>query len=293
MKILVTGSTGGIGKYVMKRLLEAGHSLRGMDIPAQPASADYEYVSGDVRDLALLRRSIHGMEAVIHLAAIPYDMERMEELVLDTNLRGTWNVLLAAQEAGLQRVINFSSINALGQGEPTHPGLSLPLDDEIPHHPIQNYYLTKHLGEELCAAFAARGGFSAISLRPTLVTHPGPGGNRWWEFMPAEFMLKEHIKDFWSYVDVRDVAEAVLLSLTAKIDGHEAFLLTADDNRTNTSSREIVDQYYPNLTWPKVSKEEYLARGNTVSLVDCSAAKRKLGWQPRYSRFDPSAGYDR
>ena len=98
--------------------------------------------------------------------------------------------------------------------------------------------------------------------------------------------------DFWSYVDVRDVAEAVLLSLSVQIDVHSAFLLTADDNRTHTSSREIVEKYYPHLAWPKISKEEYLARGETVSLVDCSAAKRVLGWQPRYSRFDPAAGYE-
>jgi len=292
VKVLITGSTGGIGRFVVSRLLEAGHSLRAIDVPAQPVQPDIDYIPGDVRDLTLIRRAVYGMDAVVHLAAIPYDMERMEDLVLDTNLRGTYNILLAAQEAGVQRVVNFSSINAIGQAEPTHPALSLPLSDDNPHHNVHNYSLTKHLGEEMCQAFAARGAFTAVSLRPTLVTHPGPSQHRWWDFLPEEFRLRSLIGDFWSYVDVRDVAEATLLSLAAPIQGHQAFLLTADDNRTHTPSAEIVEKHYAHLPWRGFSKEEYLERGEFVSLVCCDAAKQALGWQPRYSRFDPAAGYE-
>jgi nucleoside-diphosphate-sugar epimerase len=249
------------------------------------------------------------MEAVVHLAAIPYDVDGQEELILDTNLRGTANVLLACEEAGVQRVVYFSSINALGQAEPDHPGLYLPLDDEVPHHPLRNYALTKHLCEEMCQAFASRsnlpaggpfssrrpsntrGSFTAISLRPTLVTQPGPSRFRWWEFLPEEIKVQSNKGDFWSYVDVRDVAEATLLSLTAPVNGHQAFLLTADDNRDHLPSAQIVEQHFSHLPWPRISKEEYLAHGEFISLVDCSAAKRVLGWQPKYSRFDPDSGY--
>lgn len=291
MNVLVTGSTGGIGSWVVKRLLEAGHTVRAFDVTAQPQHNDYEYIPGDVRDLPLMRRLAHGMDAVVHLAAIPYDIERMDELVLDTNLRGTYNMLLASQEAGVKRVVSFSSINALGQAEQKHPGLYLPLDDDVPHFNIQNYSLTKHIGEEMCAAFAARGGFSAISLRPTLVTYPGPSRWPWWDMMPEEFKLESNKSDFWSYVDVRDVAEAALLSLTAPLEGHRAFLLTADDNRSHTPSVEIIEKHLAHLAWPKIAKEIYLARGEFVSLVSCDAAKQVLGWQPKYSQFDPQAGY--
>ena len=292
MKILVTGSAGGIGGWVVKRLLEAGHTLHTVDIPAQPASSDYEHVPGDIRDLSLVRRLMQGMQAVVHLAAIPYDIERQDELILDTNIRGTWNVLLAAQEAGVQRVVNFSSINALGQGDPNHPGLYLPLDDDIPHFTVRNYPLSKHIGEELCYAFASRGVFSAVSLRPGLVTLPGSSRQRWWDLMPEDFKLRGQISDFFCYVDVRDVAEAALLSLTAKVEIHQAFLLSADENRARRPTAEIVEQYYARLPWLKISKDEYLARGEFISLVDCRAAKQVLGWQPRYSLFDPNAGYE-
>jgi nucleoside-diphosphate-sugar epimerase len=278
---------------VVKRLLEAGHTLRALDITAQPRNLDYEYIPGDIRDLTLIRRLVHGMEAVVHLAAIPYDIDRQDELILDTNIRGAWNVLLASHEAGVQRVVNFSSINALGQADPKHPGLYLPLDDDVPHYTTGNYYLSKHIGEEMCFSFAARGVLSAVSLRPTLVTNPGPPRFRWFSMMPEEFKIRSAISDFWSYVDVRDVAEAALLSLTAKVELHQAFLLTADENRMQIPTREIVEKYFPQLPWPKISKEEYLAKGEFISLVDCSAAKQVLGWQPIISQFDPDAGYER
>lgn len=292
MKVLVTGSTGQIGRWVVKRLVEAGHTLRSLDIPAQPHSADYEHFAGDVRDMPFIRRMVQGMDAVVHLAAIPFDMERQDELILDTNIRGTWNILMASHEAGVQRVVHFSSINALGQAEPAHPGLYLPLDDQVPHHLVKNYSLSKHIGEEMCRAFASRGGFTAVSLRPSLVTTPGPSRFRWWNSMPEEFKLQGLIGDFFSYVDVRDVAEATLLSLTAKIDVFQAFLLVYDETRTRTPSAEIVEKYYPSLAWPKISKADYLAKGEYVSLVDNSAAKLALGWQPKYSQFDPDAGYE-
>ena len=292
MKVLVTGSTGGIGAYVVKRFLETSHTLRAFDMPTQPKNDDYEYIAGDVRDMALMRRAVHGMEAVVHLAAIPYDMERQDELVLDTNLRGTYNILLASQEASVKRVVSFSSINALGQSQPNHPSLYLPLDDDVPHHNVHNYSLTKHIGEEMCAAFAARGVFSAISLRPTLVTHPGPSRWRWWEFLPDEIKLESNKNDFWSYVDVRDVAEATLLSLTAPVEKHQAFLLAHDENRTHTPTAEIVEKHLSHLPWPKTTKEDWLAKGEFIGLLDCSAAKRVLGWQPKWNRFDPNAGYE-
>lgn len=284
MNILITGSTGGIGTWTTRRLAELGHRIRAIDLRAQPMSPDWEYWSGDIRDLALMRRAVHGMDAVVHLAAVPFDAPGQEELVLDINLRGTYNMLLASLEAGVRRVVSFSSINALGQAEPAHPGLYLPLDDEIPHYNVQNYSLTKHLGEEMCAAFAARGAFSAVSLRPSFVTQP----NResfWWDMMPEEFKLRGHISDFFSFVDVRDVVDAVVLGLEAPIQGHEAFLLAADVNRTGTPTAEIVARHYPRLPWRNTALEEYTSVDPYISLLDCSKAKRMLGWRPKYRDF--------
>ncbi len=292
MRILVTGSHGKIGRWVVQRLHQAGHILSTLNLSSAGQPSYGEHTAGDVRDLALVRRLMQGMDAVVHLAAIPHDLPGREDEVLEINLRGTWNILLAAAEAGVRRVVYFSSINALGQGEPTHQTLYLPLDDEIPHQPVRTYSLSKHLCEQMCTAFAGRGAYSVISLRPTLVTQPGPPEDRWWLLLPADWIERSQRNDFYSYVDVRDVAEAALLSLSAPVQGHRAFLLTADDNRTHTPTAEIVARFYPHLPWKKTSLEAWLARNPYRTLVDCSAAKQALGWQPRFSMFDPSAGYD-
>ena len=292
MKVLVTGSTGAIGQFVVQRLVEVGHDLRTIDRTAQPQTDSYEYIPGDVRDMDLVRRAVMGMDVIVHLAAIPYDVDKQDELILDTNLRGTYNILLAAQEAGVRRVVNFSSINALGQAEPLHPDLYLPLDDDVPHFNVRNYSLSKHLGEEMCRAFSLRGVFTAISLRPTHVTFPGPPRFPWFRNIPEEFRIRSAINDFFSYVDVRDVAEAALLGLEAEVDGHQAFLLASSESSMRIPTAEVVEKYYPDKPWPKITKEEYLAQGEFTSLLDCSAAGKVLGWQPKYSQFDPESGYE-
>ncbi|HMN60873.1 MAG TPA: NAD(P)-dependent oxidoreductase [Anaerolinea sp.] len=291
MKVLVTGAMGGIGRYVVRRLLEAGHTPRTTDITAQKRENDWEHIPGDITDLALIRRLMQGMDAVIHLAAIPYDQPGQDALLLETNLKGTWNVLLACAEVGVGRMVNFSSINALGQAEPFHDGLYLPLDDEVPHRTARSYYLSKHIGEELCTAFSIRTGMSVVSLRPSAVWSSPPIHFAWWRFLPEDQRIQIGKNDFFSYVDVRDVAEAALLGLTAEVKGHEAFLLTADDNSHDLTSQELVDRYLNHLPWHNTTAQAYFAGQPYRSLVDCSHAKRVLGWQPKYSKRDPDASY--
>lgn len=284
MRILITGSTGNIGKWVVSRLLKDGHELLCIDTTGEPMDSAYEYWPGDVRDMNLVRKAMRGMGAVVHLAAIPFDMPRQDELILDVNIRGTYNILQAAHECGTRRVIYFSSINALGQGEEHHPALYLPLDDDIPHYNVKNYSLTKHLGEEMCKSFALRGSLSTVSLRPTMVLE-GNKKNFWEDMLPEEYKIRGSVADFFSYVDVRDVAEAAALAVTADLSGHHELLLAANDLRQRIPTAEVVEKHYGHLPWPKVSKQEWLSQGEYVGLLDCSKARSLLGWEPRYSKF--------
>ena len=70
--------------------------------------------------------------------------------------------------------------------------------------------------------------------------------------MPEEMKVQFAVGDFFTYVDVRDVCEAALLSLTVPIVGHRAFLLTADDSRLDIPSGEVVNRFYAHLPWPKI-----------------------------------------
>jgi UDP-glucose 4-epimerase len=292
MKVLVAGSQGNIGRWVVGRLVEAGHTVRSFDQRAQPAGKDWEHIPGDIREMAQVRRAVQGMDAVIHMAAIPFDIPGMREQVMDTNLRGTWNVLLACGEAGIHRLVNFSSINALGHADHSHNELYLPLDDDVPHHPIQTYPLSKHIGEEMCQAFCKLQEMTIVSLRPTMVVYPREVPNPWWRNMAEDRRAYFSSLDFWSYIDARDVSTAALLGLTAPLKGHEAFLLTADDCHGKMTSAALVEKYYQHLPWLKISLQEYLSEDPYRSLVDCSKAKRLLGWKPEFSARDPSSELD-
>ncbi len=284
MKILITGSQGRIGRWLVRTLLEAGHTLRTLDTAAQARGNDWEHIPGDVRNLSLVRSAVQGMDAVVHMAAILAETRGYEDLMYSVNIQGTWNILMACVEAGVSRLVNFSSVQALGHSNPHHTGIYLPLDDSVPRQPAIPYQITKHVGEEMCQAFVLMHGLTSVSLRPTYVYDPNESDHGWWRHLPEDVLASTSTKDYWAFVDVRDVCQAVVLGLAAPVTGHQAFLLTSDYTRAKIPTQELVAKYYPKFAWPKVTPEEYLKENPYRSLIDCSQAKQVLGWQPAYSQ---------
>jgi UDP-glucose 4-epimerase len=227
------------------------------------------------------------MDAVVHMGALSHDGAGAPEDVFGVNVQGTWNVLLACAEAGIKRVVFYSSVNALGNFGGHKPSASLPIDDAYsPHHPMTPYQLSKHLGEETCRYFSERYGMATICLRPVFVTNP----ERNWRWSSADADRREEWmkKDYWSYVDVRDVVDAAMRGLKVEGVTHDAFLLTADDTVMNKPTADLVARHFPDTPWPKTSPKDYLAGRPYRSLVDCSHAKEILGWSPQHSWRDES-----
>ncbi len=272
-----------IGREQVRVVREAGHTIRTLDRFAQPGEDSGEHHIGDLRDIATVRRAVQGMEAVIHLGAIPTDQQGRADDVLSVNVQGTWNVLLACVEAGVPRVVFYSSINALGAVGGHREPVFLPLDDAYPRHPMSPYQLSKHLGEEACLSYTRKYGLVTLALRPTFVSssHHYP---RWWQHDVKE-AAEWGRKEFWAYVDVRDVVDAGLRCLTVKNVTHDAFLLSADDTTLTTPSRELKETYYPQIPWQQ-NPDNYFASRPNRALIDCSAAKQVLGWQPQHSWRD-------
>ncbi len=267
---------------MVKALLEAGHTLRTLDQGTQSRENAWEHIPGDVCDLSVVRRAVQGMEAVIHTAAILGEVRGYEELLYKVNIQGTWNILIACVEAGVERLVNFSSINALGHSSPAHTALYLPLDDEVPRQPYNAYQVSKHVGEELCQSYSSRFGLDIVSLRPTFIYASGSDNLAWLKGSEDEKAAIATI-DYWSFVDVRDVCSAALLSLTVPMKGHQAFLLASDYSHARMTTQELVQKYYPHLPWTKVAEEAYLKDNPYRSLIDCARARQVLGWQPEFS----------
>jgi UDP-glucose 4-epimerase len=280
VRVLVTGSAGHIGREQVKVLQAAGYEVRTTDRVAAQRGDDWEHLPGDLRDLDFIRRAVQGMDAVAHLGAIASDRRGASEDVMAVNVQGTWNVLLAAQEAGVPRVVAFSSINALGCVGGHRPAQYLPIDDAYPHHPLSPYQLSKHIGEEICRYFSEKFGMVTICLRPAYVA--APDHYKSFRDYPVEIRAEGSKVEYWGYVDRRDVCEATLLSLTVENVLHDAFLLFADDTILDTPTLEAVEKHYPDTPW-KQDKAAYFADNPYRSMFDCSHAKQVLGWQPKHS----------
>jgi UDP-glucose 4-epimerase len=281
MRVLVTGSTGSIGRTLVGILRESGYAIRTFDRAAQHKNCDWEHIPGDLRDIQAVRRAAQGMEAIAHLGAIPSDHYATGEEVLTVNVQGTWNVLFAAAEAGVERVVYYSSINALGVvGGHSVPSY-FPIDDNYPNLPLSPYQLSKHLAEQACRSFSAKYNFATLCLRPVGVTFPD--SYAYWKRFRVEDRMERGKREYWAYVDVRDVCSATLCALKAQGVQHDVFLLSAADTSLPIPTEELVDRYYPDTPWIRHSRQDYLADNPHRSLLDCSRAYRLLGWRPEHN----------
>ena len=141
----------------------------------------------------------------------------------------------------------------------------------------------------MCQAFYARNGLCSISLRPTYTYQPGHNQPHVRRDIPDEIRDRQLAQDYWSFVDARDVAEAVVLSLAIPASGHQAFLLSSDTTQSRTPTRQLAERYYPHLPW-RQDPDEYLRDNPYRSLLDCSLAKQLLNWKPKHSQREEILG---
>jgi UDP-glucose 4-epimerase len=269
VRVLVTGDRGKVGVPVAGYLCRAGYEVIGFDL------AD----GADVLDLAAVSRAALGCEAIVHLAALAHDNAGRPEQIMAVNVLGTWHVLLAAEAAGVSRVICFSSTQVLGIAEGERLPDYFPVDDDHPRRAMRPYGLSKVLTEDLCQGFTARTGIPTICPRPVAVWNETryAGVEDLWRDQPnAEW------EPFWEYgafVDARDVAAAVDLALTVPLAGHHRALLCAADIAGTGPSLELAARLAPGV--PVTDSARYLA-DPCAALIDCRAAADTLGWKPAY-----------
>jgi nucleoside-diphosphate-sugar epimerase len=167
-RVLVTGGAGFIGSHLVDRLLRDGHDVVVLDNLstgrrenlAEAADA-VEFVEGDIRDLDAIRAAIRGADVVYHQAALP-SVPRSIEAPADShaaNATGTLNVLIAAREADVRRVVYASSSSVYGD-TPT-----LPKREEMAPSPLSPYAVSKLAGELYCRVFHHVYGLETVALR--------------------------------------------------------------------------------------------------------------------------------
>ena len=167
MRVMVTGGAGRIGRVIVKRLLQHDWTVRVIDKVDEIDIVDVEYAACDVTDFESLRTQMRGCELVVHMAALPSPTLGPGSEVFRINVAGTFNVFEAAAAEGISRVVQASSINAigcawnLGDFDPPY----LPVDEDFPRSTTDPYSLSKQMIEDIGDYYWRRDGITSVALR--------------------------------------------------------------------------------------------------------------------------------
>jgi nucleoside-diphosphate-sugar epimerase len=273
MRVVVTGGSGLAGRAVVEGLVEHGFDVTNVDLVASDGRAPFR--RADLEDLGQVYSCLRGAEAVVHFAAIPRPTLDVPEVVFRTNVMSAFNLLEAASALGINRVVSASSVSVLGFPffeRPFAPRY-VPIDEAHPLLPQDAYALSKRIGEELADGFARRGRLTVVSLRFPWIHTPRTFAE---QVLPLWADPAAGASNLWSYIDSRDVAEAVRLALTAEIGGHEACFVAASDSFMPIPSRVLITHYYPTTVI-------HNALTDHASLLSSAKAEALLGYRARHS----------
>lgn len=299
MKILVTGADGFIGSHLVETLVRAGHEVKAfvlynsfnswgwLDYCANDVKNCFEVFIGDVRDPYGTKEAMRGCDAVLHLAAliaIPYSYHSPETYV-DTNIKGTLNVLQAARELGVKKVIHTSTSEVYGTAR------FVPITEE---HPLQGqspYSATKIAADQLAYSFYTSFDLpvtivrpfntygprqSARAVIPTIITQIANGQRK----IKLGAVLPTRDFNF-----VQDTVDGFVAALDSALGFGEVINLGSNFEISIGDTAQLIAEVM-NIEIEIISDEERLRpKKSEVERLWSSNTKAKqlLSWHPRYS----------
>ncbi len=283
-RVLVTGSSGGLGRAVTADFLAAGYEVVGADrVAPDRVPEGMTHLDWDGRDLETLVTALEDCRAMVHLAAIPTPGQHPDEVVFGNNTTATFAALAAASRAGIRRVATASSVSAYGMPWSPQPtqAVYLPLDEQHPMRNYDPYGLSKEVDERTGAMFARREGMSIAALRfhwiatreAQLERVADLRTNRDW---PTQ------LRELWGYIDLRDAARACRLAVEASRETPYGFVpmnIVAADSLTDESIADLVTAHAP-----QIELRAPLPPGRGA--FDISRAHEVIGWVPQHSWRD-------
>jgi dihydroflavonol-4-reductase len=303
----VTGGTGFIGSRVVKRLRDRGDEVVVLArSPEKSAGLDAEVVQGDLGDADAIRRGMEGCQAAFHIAA-DYRVgmpTSKREAMFDANVRGTERVLDAAADAGVERVVYVSTVNAFGNTNGQTVDETYSRDES--HGFVSYYDETKYLAHKLAQERAAAGA-PVVIVQPGLVYGPGDRaivGQLIDQASRGKMPAKAFPDLGYNAAFVDDVADGIILAHDKGRLG-ESYVLGGEittQGQLIDKAAEIGGEKPPRMTVPPLVlkamipvgrfvgpamglppnlREMISAAHNVTYLARDDKARRELGYQPR------------
>jgi nucleoside-diphosphate-sugar epimerase len=276
-RVLVTGGSGKLGRSVVRELTEHGWDVVVVD-RVRPAEGVESFTAVDLTDYGQVVEAFtavdarySGVDAVVHLAAIPGPGVATNAATFHNNITSTYNVFSAARHAGVHNVVWASSETLLGLPFETPPPY-LPVDEDYPARPETSYSLAKHLEEQMAAQFCRWDpALKVIGLRFSNVMEPAD-----YAAFPS-FDADPSLRDWnlWSYIDARDGAQAVRKALAHNGTGFDVFIIANADTVMSRPTAELAAERFADVEVRRV-----LGQHETLLCID--KARRVLGYEPRH-----------
>jgi nucleoside-diphosphate-sugar epimerase len=283
-KIVVTGGSGRLGQFAIRELLAHGYEVLSLDKVPPREKLCISWLA-DLRQSGDLFEALRDAYGIVHLGAYQAPNLASDAETLGNNVTSTYNVLRAAADMGVKKVVMASSTAAFGfiYAKTLWPPEYLPLDENHPSKPQDSYGLSKVLGEQIADSIVT------VHKQMTISSLRFPGVN--FDLSYASFSDRwrepqRRASGFWSYIDARDAAMTCRLALEADFRGHEVFIASAPNNCMTQPTLELIEKYLP-----KGAKIKKVA-GTHWSCVDSAKARQMLGFKPNHVWQDHFKGGD-